>query len=221
MTTATPVQAAAASDVSHSASGKLASVVIDPAHAVTSKTVLTMQNPDELTADLAASKQEYHVTDAKGQTYFLLKPSTTTSFTSSAGKKHLYDAEGRSLVDLDKKMVSLHGTWLLTRSADGSRIAEVKPSKKIMNVYLNDGDKQPDYTIHGKSKKFTIKDCHRENAVVATLVKGATGFLAGCMKPKTKAEAGKYTLTIQPGVDAAFITALAMICENVKGGKAT
>lgn len=40
-------------------------------------------------------------------------------------------------------------------------------------------------------------------------------------KPKTKAEAGKYTLTIQPGVDAAFITALAMICENVKGGKAT
>lgn len=33
----------------------------------------------------------------------------------------------------------------------------------------------------GKSKKFTIKDCHRENAVVATLVKGATGFLAGCM----------------------------------------
>lgn len=41
--------------------------VIDPAHAVTTKTVLTMQNPDELTADLAASKQEYHVTDATGQ----------------------------------------------------------------------------------------------------------------------------------------------------------
>lgn len=34
------------------------------------------------------------------------------------------------MVDLDKKMVSLHGTWMLTRSADGSRIAEVKPSKK-------------------------------------------------------------------------------------------
>lgn len=65
-----------------------------------------------------------------GQTYFMLKPSTATSFTSSGGKKHLYDAEGRSLVDLDKKMVSMHGTWLLTRSADGSRIAEVKPSKK-------------------------------------------------------------------------------------------
>jgi hypothetical protein len=40
--------------------------VIDPAHAVTAKTVLTMQNPDELSADLAASKQEYHVTDAAG-----------------------------------------------------------------------------------------------------------------------------------------------------------
>lgn len=65
-----------------------------------------------------------------GKIHFILKPPTTTSLTSSAGKKHLYDAQGRPIVDLDKKMVSLHGTWLLTRSADGSRIAEVKPSKK-------------------------------------------------------------------------------------------
>jgi uncharacterized protein YxjI len=65
-----------------------------------------------------------------GKTYYMLKPSTATSFTSTGGKKHLYDAEGRSMVDLEKKMVSLHGTWMLTRSADGTRIAEVKPSKK-------------------------------------------------------------------------------------------
>lgn len=65
----------------------------------------------------------------------MLKPSTSTSFTSSGGKKHLYDAEGRSLVDLDKKMISMHGTWMLTRSADGSRIAEVKPSKNSEYQY--------------------------------------------------------------------------------------
>lgn len=35
--------------------------------------------------------------------------------------------------------------------------------------------------LQGVSKKFTIKDCQRNNAVVATLVKGATGFLASCM----------------------------------------
>lgn len=40
--------------------------VVDPAHAVTVKTVLTMQNPDELSADLAAAKQEYQITDATG-----------------------------------------------------------------------------------------------------------------------------------------------------------
>jgi hypothetical protein len=40
--------------------------VIDPAHAVTAKTVLTMQNPDELSADLATAKQEYQITDATG-----------------------------------------------------------------------------------------------------------------------------------------------------------
>jgi hypothetical protein len=43
--------------------------------------------------------------------------------------------------------------------------------------------------------------------------------VAPCRKPKTATEAGKYTLTIQPGVDAAFVTALAMICENVTGKK--
>jgi hypothetical protein len=34
--------------------------------------------------------------------------------------------------------------------------------------------------LQGKTKSFTIKDCHRNNAVVATLKKGATGFLP-CM----------------------------------------
>lgn len=58
----------------------------------------------------------------------MLKPSGT-SFTSSGGKKQLFDAHGRPLVDLEKKMISMHGTWLLKRSADGTRIAEVKPSK--------------------------------------------------------------------------------------------
>jgi hypothetical protein len=47
----------------------------------------------------------------------------------------------------------------------------------------------------------------------------AAAAAVACRKPKTAAEAGKYTLTIQPGVDAAFVTALAMICENVTGNK--
>lgn len=34
--------------------------------------------------------------------------------------------------------------------------------------------------LQGKTKNFTIKDCHRNNAVVATLKKGAAGFLP-CM----------------------------------------
>ena len=40
-------------------------------------------------------------------------------------------------------------------------------------------------------------------------------------KPKTAAEAGRYNLVIYPGVDSAFVTALAMICENVHGKKAS
>jgi hypothetical protein len=43
-----------------------------------------------------------------GKTHFLLKPPSTTSMTSAAGKKHLYDAQGRPIVDLDKKMVSAY-----------------------------------------------------------------------------------------------------------------
>jgi hypothetical protein len=34
------------------------------------------------------------------------------------------------------------------------------------------------------------------------------------------AEANSYTLKLQPGADAAFVTALAIVCEAVRGKKA-
>lgn len=50
-----------------------------------------------------------------------------------------------------------------------------------MQVYLNDGDSQPDFTIFGKTHSFKIKDVHRDMAVVAKLKKGSTGLFAMCM----------------------------------------
>lgn len=57
----------------------LPAAVIDPAHAVTAKTVLTMQNPDELSADAAAAKQQYEVTDATGVRQQQHAPKTTAA----------------------------------------------------------------------------------------------------------------------------------------------
>lgn len=54
----------------------------------------------------------------------MLKAKAGSTF--SAGKRQLYDAYGKPLIDVEAKMVSLHSTWLLKRSADGSRLADVK-----------------------------------------------------------------------------------------------
>ena len=41
--------------------------VIAPEYAVSAKTKMTMQNPDEINTDAGHAAQEYHVTDANGE----------------------------------------------------------------------------------------------------------------------------------------------------------
>jgi hypothetical protein len=43
-------------------------------------------------------------------------------------KRQLLDAYGSPLLHMERKMISLHDTWLLVRPSDGARIAELKPA---------------------------------------------------------------------------------------------
>jgi hypothetical protein len=47
---------------------------------------------------------------------------------SIGNKRQLLDAYGTPLLHMERKMLSLHGTWLLVRPSDGARVAELKSS---------------------------------------------------------------------------------------------
>jgi hypothetical protein len=47
---------------------------------------------------------------------------------SIGSKRQLLDAYGSPLLDMERKMLSLHGTWLLLRPSDGMKLAELKSS---------------------------------------------------------------------------------------------
>jgi hypothetical protein len=47
---------------------------------------------------------------------------------SIGNKRQLLDAYGTPLLHIERKMLSLHGTWLLLRPSDGAKLAELKSS---------------------------------------------------------------------------------------------
>lgn len=47
---------------------------------------------------------------------------------SMADKRTLLDAYNQPALQLERKMLTLHGTWLLSNPRTGQRVAEVKPS---------------------------------------------------------------------------------------------
>jgi hypothetical protein len=128
---------------------------------------------------------------------------------------------------MEKKMLSLHGSWIMSSAGTGGKVAEIKPAlaslTPAIKVYLNDGDKEPDFIIQGdfRGKRFTIsqRSPGRGDRQIASVQResrfaNSTAFLMSVMT-----DAQKYFLTIEPGVDAAFVTALATLCDEIYNDK--
>jgi uncharacterized protein YxjI len=47
---------------------------------------------------------------------------------SIGDKRTLLDAYGQPALQMERKMLTLHGTWLMTNPRTGQRVAEIKPS---------------------------------------------------------------------------------------------
>ncbi|KAF8061132.1 LURP-related protein [Scenedesmus sp. PABB004] len=161
----------------------------------------------------------FNITDAAGRHVFTL---AAAAF-SVGGKRQLLDAGGAPLLCIERKLLSLHGTWVLTRPGDGARLAEVKPSLASLTpsvkVYLNDGDSEPDFVIKGdfRGKRFTI--AHRQpgrgEAVVASVARESRFASTTALLMSMVTDANRYFVTIEPGVDGAFIAALATLCDEI------
>eukprot|EP00877_Chromochloris_zofingiensis_P005100 jgi/Chrzof1/14591/Cz09g08190.t1 len=194
-------------------------VVVGPQYCSPQKTVLVLQEQFGMMRD-----DDFHVTDTQGRTYFMLNANKF----SLGQKRVLMDAYGQPCVGMEQKMLTLHGTWLMYRGASFdsvSKVAEIKPAMMSLTpsvkVFLNDGDKEADFTVKGdfRAKRFEIRQRLGVPAgadrVIARVEKesrfaSSTAFLMNAMT-----DAQKYFVHIEPGVDAAFIVALATLCDEI------
>ncbi|KIZ03657.1 hypothetical protein MNEG_4300 [Monoraphidium neglectum] len=141
-------------------------------------------------------------------------------------KRVLMDASGQSVVGMAKKLLSMKPTWIMYRGASfaqGTQVAVVKAHHSLtpsVSVYLNDGDKESDFKIRGnfRSKRFAITQklgSGGQERPIAEVKKeskfsSVTAFLTSAMTA-----ADNYFIHIEPGVDAAFIVAIAVLVDEL------
>ncbi len=118
---------------------------------------------------------------------------------------------------------SLILTILSQPAAQGARIAEVKPALMSITpsfkVYFNDGDDTADLIAKGnfRARSFTINHKPRggQERVVATVKKESSYSSMESFMRNSMLDAQSYFLHVEPGVDVAFMAALATLIDEM------
>jgi hypothetical protein len=87
-----------------------------------------------------------------------------------------------------------------------------------MQVYLNDGDKEEDFLIKGnfRAKHFEIiQKAGRQERRIASVKKESKFSSATAFLKSQLTDADKYFVTIEAGVDCAFVVALGILCDEL------
>lgn len=93
--------------------------VVDPRFCFPQQTMLIMQE------QMGAFRNDnFTITDAAGRPFFNLQ-AASLSFT---GSRQLLDVYNNPVLQMQKKVPSLRGSWLINRAADRVRVATVRPS---------------------------------------------------------------------------------------------
>ena len=105
---------------------------------------------------------------------------------------------------------------------EAARICEVQPKTLTMSpyvrVFMNDGDKQEDYYCKGNflAKKFEIyQKLPGTDKLLASVKKESSYANASSYINNKMFNAQSYFITIKPGVDAAFVVAIAALMDEI------
>lgn len=140
-------------------------------------------------------------------------------------RRQLRDVYGRIVCTLTRQMLSLSGKWSLFHGNDSHRsmpMLTIEPKlftlKPKIKVYLNDGDRYPDYLARGDflGRHFEINRVFPDGSeqLVACCSKQSMFSNGGAFFNTCVLDKQTYYLDIMPGVDAAFIVALCVIVDE-------
>jgi uncharacterized protein YxjI len=92
--------------------------VVDARFCLPQKTVLVMQE------QIGPFKNDnFAIADAQGHPFFNLQAAM-----SMTGSRVLLDVYNTPVLQMERKMPSMRGTWLINRAADKVRVASLRPS---------------------------------------------------------------------------------------------
>ncbi|KAL2634740.1 hypothetical protein R1flu_006219 [Riccia fluitans] len=155
------------------------------------------------------SSGKFVINDAYGNHLFSVKGKISPLHT----KRILCDANGNHLLLLTKKVLTMHDAWEVTSETNNGKMvfsmkkANILQLKPSFNVFLGLNTDRPEFTLKGDFFAFNYA-VYYHDLLVAQVSKKLTAstFLVG---------KDQYVVTIQPGVDQAFVAALVVIMDQV------
>jgi hypothetical protein len=98
-----------------------------------------------------ASQECYSIVDAYSRPHFVLAAATSASLHA---KRQLLNASNNTAVlSIERKLFSLHGSWLISRPGEGGRLAKAQPegalsvARPSVRVFLKRKSTTPDFVI--------------------------------------------------------------------------
>ena len=183
--------------------------IIDQRFLVQQQTTLIMKEDP-----VSFSGDDFNIADSMGRPWFRLD-SKAWSITE---KRTLLDNNRVPVLSMEKKLFSFGTKWQASQS--NRNLFTVEPKiltlKPHLNIYLNDGDREPDFKVSGS---YTAKDFQ-----IVDKRGGAKRVIATCSKQRPHQSsaaflnhmvgADAYYINIEPGIDAAFITAICLLLDE-------
>lgn len=136
-------------------------------------------------------------------------------------KRTLLDNQSRPILLLSKNIFSFGTKWQASDPNGNRLLYSVEPKifswKPHINIFLNDGDREPDFKVSGSMMKRDFQIFDKRN--------GGKRLIASCSKqrPYQSAEAflshmfgsDRYYLQIEPNTDAAFCVSLCLLLDEL------
>eukprot|EP00899_Mesostigma_viride_P015957 jgi/Mesvir1/24362/Mv11035-RA.1 len=129
-------------------------------------------------------------------------------------KKRFLDLDGNTILTMQAKLLTMHSTQEFLDN-NNRLLFSVKQKRLIqfrnnVEIFLNDGDKDPDYTIRGdflgKSYRIVSTKTKMEIAQIQRSVFGARNLLTG---------KDSYYVVVQPGTDLVFALGIAVAVDEI------